>query len=273
MGATITALSDSRIALQRHLTLVVYTTLVAVATMIVAFLLTAVGLVIPILPQFVVSILVVPVGLTAIVGMVYAGVNGESPVDGATRALEEYGLSLIGAHAIYQFAVFGLSLVLTVLVAFTVGLGTLSAGAGGTGDPSAAAGSLFAGGASVFLLALAVLAGLVMVVAAFIVQFLDVAVVLSGSGAVEAYRTVVQFVIDAPLSVLGYTVMRGLVVVLGVGAPLVVVGGALTTAGVGDLATVAVLGLLALLVLPFVAAFLAVYHDAYYQRRRRAPIV
>lgn len=101
----------------------------------------------------------------------------------------------------------------------------------------------------------------------------DVAVVLSGRGAVGAYREVAQFVTAAPVSVLGYTVMRGLVFVLGVLLPLTAVGGVMSTAGVGDLTTAVVLGLLALLILPLVTTFLYVYHVAYYQRRQRAPIV
>ncbi|MFB6303975.1 MAG: hypothetical protein ABEH47_02315 [Haloferacaceae archaeon] len=273
MGATIAALSDSRTALQRHPTLLAYTTLVVVAMTVTALVMSAIGLVIPLVPQLVVSVVVVPVGLTAIIGMVFAGVSGERPIDGATRALREYAVSLIGAHAVYQFVVFGFVLLVTLLAVFGVGLGAVSTGAGLGGEPNAAAAAALAGGASLLVLSLTGLVFLVLLLTGLLVQFLDVAVVLSGASAIGSYRTVVRFVLDAPLSVLGYTAMRSLVAVCGVVVPLGAVGAVMNAAGVGDLATVGVLGLLSLLLLPLVATFLYVYHVAYYQRRRRTPIV
>lgn len=273
MGATIAALRDSRTALQRHPMLVVYTTVAVLAMTVTTFVMGLIGLVIPLVPQLVVSVVVVPIGLTAIIGVVFAGVKGRNPVEGATQALRRYALSLVGAHAIYQFALFGLMLVFVVLTVFTVGLGAVSAGAGLAGEPNAAAMSMVTGGASLLLLVLGGFVFLAVLVLGIFVQFLDVAVVLSGEGAIGAYRKVVGFVSAAPLSVLGYTVMRGLVFGLGAFLPLGAVGWLMRTAGVGWLTTAAVLGLLALVLLPLVTTFLYVYHVAYYQRRQGAPLV
>lgn len=95
---------------------------------------------------------------------------------------------------------------------------------------------------------------------------------LSGQSVTGAYRKVFQFVSEAPVSVLGYTTARALVFVLGVIVPVGLVGGALSAVDAGGGVSAIVTGLVALVALPVVSAYLYVYHVAYYQRRHRTSI-
>lgn len=89
MGATIDALNDSRVALRTRPSLVVYVTLASLVMAVAGLLVGVAGLVVPLLPQLLFGIVVVPIGLAAIVGMVYAGVSGERPLAGARKAVGE----------------------------------------------------------------------------------------------------------------------------------------------------------------------------------------
>jgi hypothetical protein len=267
MGATLKALGDTGTLLRHNPILWTGGTVLTIVFLVVYVVLNLIPLV------GLLSVFVTPVFATGLLGMAYAGRNGNADlsafVDGVTDNYLPYLAStlLLGAVGFVFAIVFG-------LVAFlTVGFGAMGAGAG----RGAAAGL----SAIIVLLLLGgfLIGGLV----GLVIQFFDVAIVVDDAGPLSAFSKSFALVSSAPLSVLGYTVARTVLGGLLFTVPWVlfaVLGAGVSAMGGGPGASeslgivlLAGLGLYGLVVLPLGVVVLATYHVAYFNRHKAAGAV
>jgi len=219
---------------------------------------------IPIIGQLVARLLIaVPVKLLFFGGMVgVAGkaFGGDLSLKDFTAVVKNNAKSLGGAYAIYEAIVFVVGLVVGLVMLFVVFGGSLAVGS--VSDPS----SGLAAGLGAGIVVMYALALLVILAIAVVFQFLDVAVVLGDHDATGAFTESIRLVREAPLSVLGYSVLRFLL-----GAAIVLPGVVVAAAGsqVADVLGV-VGGLITLLLYPVAFAVVMSYHAAYYGKRLQA---
>lgn len=187
------------------------------------------------------------------------------PGTGLLSALSDDWLGLIGAYGLLQLLAFAVAIVVGVvlvavmfLLLFALPMGSSGGGGGGGG---------LATGLFVLLYVGLGLAGLVF---GMIVQFIDVAVVIDDKSPVGAFARSWNLVKSGPLSVLGYTVIRGTVTNLTVLGPLFLliafVVGAESVGVNPDIALV--LGVAGSVVIaPVAFTYQMAYHTAYFGRR------
>ena len=263
MGAAIDALGDSIGISTRNPNLV----LGGVVAMILLFGVGGVLSLIPLVGPLVTNVVVAPVALAGMVAMANAAATDSSSFGDFTGGISDHSLTLMGAYALLFVIQMGIG-ILFVVAFFFLGFGALAAGAGagagpGTGDPGAMFGALGGTMLVVFLVAL-----LVALAVALVTQFLDVAVVVGDADATGSFGEAIDLVTSGPLSVLGYSLLRGIVGVVVVGVPLGVGVGAVVYGFDGAGTLPIVLGLVVmLLAIPAGFAFLFAYHVAYYRRR------
>lgn len=265
MGHAVDALGDGLRNLAGNPMLVVIAYVVSAVTVPVFLVVALAGFVlafVPIVGQLLAYLLfaatVKPLLLGGVLGPAGDGVAGEVELRDAGRAVAEHFPSLAGAFSIYELIRFAVSLVLGVVLLVVLLVG--SVGSLALDDPATA----FAGLGVVLVVGYA-LALLVVLGLAVVFQFVDAAVVLGDASASDALRESWGLAREAPLSVLGYAVLRVLV------AGLVVLPGlVLAVAGsrFGDAFAWAGLGV-TLLLSPVALAVVMSYHAAYYGHRIR----
>ena len=191
-----------------------------------------------------------PLLFGGIAGVADAGFDGETGVAAYTGTLSEHYLSLAGAYGLYEVVVLVTGVALGVVVGL-VAWATSSLGG------AAIDGELLA-------IVAAGLGGLVLAALAVAFQFVDVAVVVGGVGALDAVRTSVRLTVEDPLGVLWYTAVRLLL------AGVVVLPGAVIGLVAGRVdPRLAYAGLaVGALLLPVAVAAVTATHVAYYRRRR-----
>ena len=264
MGAAIDAIGPGVAVVRDNPKYVVIVAALGVVAAIFSVPLLLIPLAGPLLQTYVVS----PALLCVVLGMAFAGYvsEGASPSAGY-QSLKSNFLSLAGAYLVFNvalaaiaaaIAVGGLVPVFVMVDAGATEITTAGASAvTGGGFPTD---SLIWGAILVYvLIVLVVVAGQVAVA-----QFLDVAVVVGGESATSAIGAAWRLFREAPLSAIGYTLLRSFV-----GTAVLVVAGAFYAAGAVVEPDVALgLGLLgALLAGPPAGAFLMAYHVTYYDAR------
>jgi len=259
MGAAISALPRAVGIVKRNPILIAGSVLFGLIALVgVAFSL------IPLIGGIIFQVLILPVGLAGIVAMADAGTEEGASLGDFTDGISDHAGSMIGAFGLMFLIQLAAVLALVVVLVFVIGFSVVGAGAATGSDPGAA----FAG---VGLLAGLVLLAIFLVVLALqlVQQFLDVAVVIGGEDAAGALSEATSLVTGGPLSVLGYALLRFVVLGVAVAAPLVL---AVAVGGVGaaqDTAALLVPAVLLMLVaFPLGVALGFAYHVAYYRERR-----
>lgn len=248
-------------------------------------LVSIVGLVLGLIPfvgQYLYLVLFMSLLNTGLIGMVYAASElGELRFGALREAIRNKYLTVAGTYAVSTLLVVMTILALWLLV--TVGLSVLGVGLGlgsalmaPQSPEGVAAGSI---GVAIAAMALMGLVVVLLPVAAF--QFVGVAVVVDDLSVGESLKRSVRLLAENPLSVCGYTLLRGALLYgpsIALVAVAVVVGGtsdvptgtaeaaaatpAAETLGLTILALVLLAGLVHLLVYP---VFMA-YHTEYYRQ-------
>lgn len=205
---------------------------------------------------------------SGIVGAVYVAIRTGRGISfsGYTAAIENKWKSILGAYTVLVLLQIGIGIALFVLLFFVVGFSAFGASTAGgmEGSSGPGAASMMAGvGAVTLLVFLAFF--LVLALLGMIVQFLDVAIVVGDFSAIEAYSEAWSLFAEAPLSVIGYSLLRGFVTFLGI-LPAVVVAWALW--GSDPMVAIGVAGLVGVVGLTVAFAYAWSYHTAYYVSRR-----
>lgn len=196
--------------------------------------------------------------LGGLVGVAGKGFRGDLSFGDYVTVLRENAGSLAGAYAIYEGLVFALGLAVGMVLIVVAFGGSLAMGA--VTESAAMAGF----GAGMIVLYVAALA--LFLVIALVFQFLDVAVVLGDHDATGAFRESWRLVRDAPLSVLGYTLLRGVL-----GFAILLPGIVITAVGTQTADVLTILGgVVTLLLYPVAFAVVMSYHAAYYGVRLQA---
>jgi heme/copper-type cytochrome/quinol oxidase subunit 2 len=260
MGAAISALPRAVGIVKRNPILIVGSVLFGLFALVgVVFSL------IPLIGGIIFQVLILPVGLAGIVAMADAGTGeGDSSLGDFTGGISNHATSMIGAFGLMFLIQLAVAIALVVVIVFVIGFSIVGASVGTESDP----GAVFAGvGLLTGLVLLAVI--LVVVALQLVQQFLDVAVVVGGEDAAGALSEAASLVTGGPLSVLGYALLRFVVLGVAVAAPLVL---AVAVGGVGaarDTAALLVPAVLLMLVaFPLGVALGFAYHVAYYRERR-----
>lgn len=263
MGAAIDALGDSIGISTRNPNLV----LGGVVAMILLFGVGGVLSLIPFVGPMVTNVVIAPIAFAGMVAMADAAATDSASVGDFTGGISDHSVTLMGAYALLFVIQMGIG-ILFLVAFFFVGFSAFAAGTGvgtgtGTGDLGAMLGAV--GGTMLLVFALAMLVALAV---ALVTQFLDVAVVVGDADATGSFGEAIDLVTSGPLSVLGYSVLRGLLGVVVVGVPIAVGGVAIVYGTDGGGTLPIALGLLVVvLAIPVGFAFLFAYHVAYYRRR------
>lgn len=262
MGATIESLGTAYTITRENLLFVAVAALVGFAG---TFVVLIVGL-IPFVGSFLSNLVVVPALLTFLLGMAFAGlVTGEASPGAGIDSLKANFLSLAGAYGLMYVGAIVTGVALGIVLVVFVFAGTIGGVASAMASPDAALGyELITGGVSIVFVLLFLLLLVAFFAVGIVIQFLDAAVVVGGESATSSYRAAWETVKDDPVSVLGYTSVR-----VGVIVAVVLLDVALYAVGstVDARTGLALVGLEAVLVGPFVGAFLLSYHVAYYDAR------
>ena len=260
MGAAISALPRAVGIVKRNPILL----LGAVVFGLIALVGVAVSI-IPLIGTIIFQVLILPVGLAGIVAMTDAGTAREDTSLGEfTGGISNYAGSMIGAYGLMFLIQAAAGIALLIVLVFVLGVGLFSAGMGTGSEPGA------------FLAGVGLLTGLVLLVVfllllvlGLIQQFLDVAVVVGGEDATGALSEATSLITGGPLSVLGYSILRFVVLGVAIGGPLVL---AFVIAGAGfeqnTSAALVPAVLLLLVAFPLGTALGFAYHVAYYRERR-----
>ena len=257
MGAAISALPRAVGIVKRNPILIAGSVLFGFIALVgVAFSL------IPLIGGIIFQVLILPVGLAGIVSMTDAGTDEGASLGDFTGGISDHAGSMIGAFGLMFLIQLATALALVVVLVFVIGFSIV--GAAAESDPGAA----FAGiGLLTGLVLLAVL--LVVLVLQLVQQFLDVAVVVGGEDAAGALSEAASLVTGGPLSVLGYALLRFVVLGVAVAAPLLLAA-AVAGVGVAENTTALLVPavLLMLVAFPLGVALGFAYHVAYYRERR-----
>lgn len=263
MGIAITALSDAYRLVQHNPVVLwlgwVATVAIGVANLVLGF--------IPLVGNLL-SLLLGPVFLAGMLALIYSGRDGTASPSEFLEGVKSHYLSLLGSS-------FLLGLLLTV-----IGVGGFVAMAFFMPMGSSVNGGLGAGAATAAILLPVAVIGISVVVLGMLFQFFDVAIVVDGESAISAFNRSIAVFTTAPLSALGYTVLRGVLGGLFFFVPLALIAtmassllsvAAMGSAG-GDIlgaAGITVIGGLALwllVLLPLGQVVLLTYHVAFYNR-------
>lgn len=261
MGATVEALKDTW-------TVVTSQPVVAAAAIVTGLLAPVLSFgfgLIPLLGPIAFALLVQPVLVGGLLHMSDRAMDGTVGVDTWTEGVRENYTSLAGAFGIL-FLVGIVFAVVAVIVLMVFGVAGVFAGGG---DPASVTASSMASIALGLLLVL-----LLAVVLGIAIQFVDAAVVVGGHAAAESVGASVRTVRDSPVSVLGYSVLRGVFVGMAFLGPMLFVAGSVVGLAGGasgaDGGLLAEMGLWLVLfaVASTVVGYLGttVYHALYYRR-------
>jgi hypothetical protein len=216
----------------------------------------------------IISLFVWPVFLAGLLALIYAGRNGNASMGDFTDGISEHYVPLLGATLILGVGFFVLFFGLTIVSAFVIGFG----GSLGS-DPSAMLGAA--------LIPVLVIFGLFALLA-FLLQFFDVAIVADDAGVFGAFSKSLGVFKTAPLSALGYSVLRAIIVGGIMFLPLalfvtVIAGGSMATTPMGSgmsssasdalgLSALIFFALWGLLLVPLGQVIGYTYHVAFYNR-------
>ncbi|THE66336.1 hypothetical protein D8Y22_03440 [Salinadaptatus halalkaliphilus] len=200
--------------------------------------------------------------LAAVLTMAYEGLHGTAGFDDLITGLEEYAVSMLGAF----FALFAVSTVASFAFVFLV-VALVFAGAFSmetTADAGPDPAMLDALG--IGIIALIVLAVLLWTVVWIVVQFFDAAIVVDGVGVIDAFKSSWGVVRSNPLSVIGYSLIRGTLMWIPVIIAAIVAAAASMAAPADQAFLYALLGggSVFIVLSPLVSSLLIVYHTSYF---------
>lgn len=262
MGHTADALVDTGRIVSGQPIVAVVAVLTGMVAPVVSF---AFGLV-PLIGSLIYFVFVQPVFVGGLLHMADRGMDGETGVNDWADGVQDHYASLAGAFGLLALLVLAF-VMLAIVFVFVFGVaGGITAGAGS--DPGAGAGFAGVFGAMGIGLLVVVVLGLVV---GILVQFVDTAVVVGGAGAVDAFGQSIATVKQHPLSVLGYSLLRGASLLFASLGPAIFFWGSVLGIGAlgsGGEAAGAGLGLLALAFVLSTVGYLGttVFHALYYRR-------
>lgn len=266
MGAAIKALLDGAKIIKRRPTVL----LVGAGAVIFAWVLTALLGFIPLVGPLIANVLVVPLALGGMIGACRAVAKGEGPGSGFLSALSDDWLGLIGAYGLLQLLAIGVGIVVAVVLVVVMFVLVFTLPAASSGGGGGGGGALTAGLFGGLLIVLYVGLGLAGLVFGMIVQFIDAAVVIDDASPVGAFTRSWNLVKTGPLSVLGYTLLRGIVanlVILGPGLLVVVLSIGAESLGVNPNLGLILGAAGSLVIAPLAFTYQMAYHTAYFGRR------
>jgi len=266
MGAAIDALSDTWTLLRHNPIILGLGWAASIALAVANFVLAL----IPLLGRLV-SLLLGPAFLAGMLGLAYAGRDGDAGADDFMQSIGDNYLRLLGSTVLFAvvFAVIGgIGVAAAVFV-----MPTGSSPIGGHGSLATA---------TAFVVPVLVV-GVGLSALFLLLQFFDVAIVVNDASVTESFGQSFRMAANDPLSVVGYTLLRGLLgVVLFLGPVAVLaslVGGAVAAAGglgggsgMGGLMGAAGIAVVALVLLwlfvlvPLGQVLLLTYHVAFFNR-------
>lgn len=257
MGAALAALRDTFGVVKRNPIVL----LLAFVTQIGMVIGGAVLGIIPLIGPLISSILVTP---TLLGGYYFAAdrahQTGDTGFDAFTQGMSENWKSLAGAYALVM--VLGMGFVFVVAIAaMLMGASVLSAA-----DPSAGASAAALSGSMMFVFPILML---VFILAAMVIQFIDVAIVVGDENATSTYGKAWSLFRDDPLSVFGYTILRVAVPIVLVAIPAFLMGvtGGMAGNGGASSALMLLFGIMFLVLYPVVFAITMTYHVVYFRYR------
>lgn len=256
MGPAINALPEAFSIVKRNPILLVGAIIFAII-----FSIGTVLSLIPVLGVVIVQVVIFPIAFIGFAEMANQAVTDDASLGDFATGIVSNGKNGIGAYGLMFCIQIGVGIVVAVAFAGIIGTAVL-----GIADaPSSSA--LSSIGAAAVVAVLLILA--VIFLLTVLQQFLDVAVVVGDKDATDAIREAKDILVERPLSVVGYSLLR---FSLFFGA--IIVPAALA-AGVGSLGNDAVGGSLMMIVSglvlvigPPIVAFIGAYHVAYYRDRR-----
>lgn len=206
--------------------------------------------------------IVVSIGMIFALGGIFGTAFGALHEDGTAtfdtfkEAVDENWMSIGGAYLI----VAGLGMVLSFTFTIALTFGVFGTAGALESNPD----QMFAGVSAVFIAILGLFL-FAMVAISLAIQFYNVAIVVGGYSAVDSLKESGALLREAPMSVIGYSLLRGLITTVSYLIPLGI-GAALYQ--VDPMIGVVVGGLVGLVLFPLAITIDSAYHVAYYTARR-----
>ena len=225
-----------------------------------------VGVAVSIIPLFgavLFQVLILPVGLIGLTEMTdSAAENGATSLGKFGHGISSNIKSAIGAYACMLGIQLVTGLLLAIPLAAIIGTAILNIGSEPSGSVLASIGALGVVGVLVVVL--------VIVALTTMQNFLDVAVVIGDKDATDAITEAKNILVEAPLSVLGYALVRFTLFTTVLVVPaLLAVGVGSVSSNSGGTGTGMIAGGLLLVAGPLAISFSAAYHVVYYRNRRQ----
>lgn len=271
MGMALQAVSDLG-KLLRHNPIILS---VGVAAMLLYSVLNFVLGLIPLIGNLL-ALLLYPAFIAGLLGIIYAGRDGTASAGDFLSEITESYLPMLGAYALAMLPVIFFSVLFAVAAIFVFPSGSTQPTAATGAATGATSGLASAGPALVVFLVVWLVFGL----GYLFLQFFNVAIV-AGEGVIDSFQTSIQMALTAPLSTLGFTLIKFTMggVILGIpwaimffalfGGSMAGDAGAAGLGGAfaGGVTLVALLGYV-LVAVPLWRVVTSTYHVAYFNRRQ-----
>lgn len=271
MGMAITAVSDLG-KLLRHNPVILAVGVVAM--LVYSVLNTVLGL-IPLIGNLI-GLLLYPAFIAGLLGIIYAGRDGSASVGDFFSSITDRYLPMLGAYVLTMLPALFIGILFTVGSIFLLPSGSTSPTA--ATEPTIGATSGLASVGPALFAALGV--GLLFMVGYLFLQFFNVAIV-AGEGVIDSFQKSIQMTLTAPLSTIGFTLIKIAMggVILGIpwaimffalfGGSMVGDAGAagLGSALAGGVTLIALAGYV-LVAVPLWRVVTSTYHVAYFNRRQ-----
>ena len=258
MGAAIAALPEAYRLVRSNPILVAGSAIFGVIAVVGA----AVSI-IPLFGAVLFQVLILPVGLIGLTEMTdSAAETGATSLGKFGNGISSNIKSAVGAYACMLGIQLVTGLLLAIPLAAVIGTAILNVGSEPSGSVLASVGALGIVGVLVVVLVLMALT--------IMQNFLDVAVVIGDKDATDAIAEAKDILVEAPLSVLGYALVRFTLFTTVLVVPaLLAVGVGSVGSNSGGTGTSMIAGGLLLVAGPLAIAFAAAYHVIYYRNRRQ----
>jgi len=271
MGMAITAVSDLG-KLLRHNPIILAVGVVAM--LVYSVLNTLLGL-IPLIGNLI-GLLLYPAFIAGLLGIIYAGRDGTASVGDFFSSVTDRYLPMLGAYVLTMLPAIVVGIVFTLAAVFLLPSGSPQPTTA-TGTAPGATGGLASVGPALFA-SLAV--GLLFMLGYLFLQFFNVAII-AGEGVLDSFRKSIAMTLTAPLSTVGFTLIKVAMGGVILGIPWAIIffalfggsiagdagGAGLGSALAGGVTLVALVGYV-LVAVPLWRVVTSTYHVAYFNRRQ-----
>lgn len=221
------------------------------------------------------ALLLYPAFIAGLLGIIYAGRNGTASAGDFLSEISDSYLPMLGAYALTMLPIIFVSVLVTVGSIFLLPSGSPTPTAGPTTGSTS---GLATGGPILFAF---VGMGLLFAIGYLFLQFFNIAIV-AGAGVLDAFRESIQLAVAAPLSTIGFTLIKFVMGAVILGTPWAIMvfalfGGSIAgDAGVlggggaalaGGVTLFAFVGYI-LIAVPLWRVVTSTYHVAYFNRRQ-----